>query len=99
MNTKKNEKQILIFLFHSPTNGESQLIRNMLRKAMPEHNRRMILREVDFDNEKDICARFKVYGIPTLLIQSAKNEIQRFSGVLNVEEIRRIINKTLAKKN
>jgi thioredoxin-like negative regulator of GroEL len=98
MSVNKN-KEIIFYLFHSPTNGDSQLIRTILRKVIPEDNRRIILREVDFDNEKDICDRFNVYGIPTLLIQSGQNEIQRFSGVLNVEEVKKIINESLVKRN
>jgi thioredoxin-like negative regulator of GroEL len=93
------EKKILIYLFYSPSNGESQIIRNMLKKIVSEKNDVLTLREVDFDNEKDMCNRFRVYGIPTLIIQAGQNEIQRFSGVLNVEEVKKIINESLVKRN
>ena len=91
MEAKNIKNKILIYFFYSLENSESQILRHYVKMISDFKNDDIIVKEINFDLEKDICSRFNVYGIPTLIVRHNKNKLKRYSGALEYEEIKNIL--------
>lgn len=48
--------------------------------------------QIDWDQQKKLAQRLEVFGVPTLLIYLDGNEVARYSGIMNKNElVKRII--------
>ena len=74
--------------FFSYTNRVSLSTRTALgvvvNKGLPEIN--LKLREVDYDNEKEVCRQYGVYGVPMTLFFWEDKLIGRHYGEITPEE-------------
>jgi len=63
-------------------------IGEVVNKGLPEIN--LNVREVDYDNEKEVCIQYGVYGIPVTLVFWNDNLIGRHYGEITSEEFEAI---------
>ena len=79
-------------LFFSYTNRVSlstrKAIGEVVNKGLPEIN--LKVREVDYDNEKEVCRQYGVYGIPVTLVFWNDKLIGRHYGEITPEEFEAI---------
>jgi hypothetical protein len=59
-------------------------IGEVVNKGLPEIN--LKVREVDYDNEKEICRQYGVFGVPVTLVFWEDNLIGRHYGEITPEE-------------
>ena len=80
--------ELVAMLFFSNTNHVSLKTRKALgevvQKGIQEFN--LKVREVDYDNEKDICKQHGVYGVPVTLVYWNDKLIGRHYGETTTEE-------------
>ena len=79
-------------LFFSGTNYVSLATRKALGKVVQKGIQRFNLKvkEVDYDNEKEICRQYGVYGIPVTLVFWKDRLIGRHYGDITSEEFEAI---------
>jgi thioredoxin-like negative regulator of GroEL len=46
-----------------------------------------VIVQVDWDHQKILVSELKVYGIPTLLIFASGDEVARYSGIVNKDDL------------
>ena len=79
-------------LFFSDTNQISLGTRKALSEFVQKGVRRfnLTVREVDFDNEKEVCRQYGVYGVPVTLVFWNDKLIGRHYGEITPEEFEAI---------
>ena len=81
--------------FFSCTNRASLSTRKALgvvvNKGLPEIN--LKVRKVDYDNEKEVCRQYGVYGVPMTLVFWNDKLIGRHYGEITPEEFETIFKK------
>ena len=79
--------------FFSNTNHVSlstrKAIGEAVNKGLPEIN--LKVREVDYDNEKEVCRQYGVYGVPMTLVFRKDKLIGRHYGETTSEEFKAIL--------
>jgi thioredoxin-like negative regulator of GroEL len=80
--------------FFSNTNHISLSTRKALGEVVRKGTQRFNLkvREVDYDNEKEICKQYGVYGVPVTLVFWNDKLIGRHYGEITPEEFEAIFN-------
>ena len=84
--TKINK--ITLNFFYRDNNPDCQITRRAIYDILDNYFDKLIMKEINFDNNKAICDSYKVYGIPTLLILKNNKVLNRYSGILDSDEIR-----------
>ena len=84
---KNNLTKISLNFFYRDNSPECQITRKALYGIMDNYIGNLILQEINFDQNKIICDRYNVYGVPTLLIIKNEKILNRFSGILDSREI------------
>jgi thioredoxin-like negative regulator of GroEL len=83
---------LVAILFFSDTNHVSLSTRKALgevvRKGIQRFN--LKVREVDYDNEKEVCKQYGVYGVPVTLVFCNGNLVGRHYGEITPEEFETI---------
>jgi hypothetical protein len=78
--------------FFSYTNRVSlstrKAIGEVVNKGLPEIS--LKVREVDYDNEKEVCRQYGVYGVPVTLVFLNDNLIGRHYGEITSDEFEAI---------
>ena len=79
-------------LFFSDTNHVSLSTRRALGEVVQKGTQSFNLkvREVDYDNEKEVCKQYSVYGVPVTLVFGNDKLIGRHSGEITPEEFEAI---------
>ena len=85
---------LIAMQFFSNTNHVSLNTRKALGEAVKKGSQGVNLkvREVDFDNEKEVCRKYGVYGIPVMLVFCNDKLIGRHYGEITPEEFEAIFN-------
>lgn len=95
----KNKKDdISLNLFYRDNSLECQITRKALYTILDKYPDAIMIQEINYDDNREICETFHVYGVPTLLIISNNKVINRYSGILDTREIDTIL-KSLLKNN
>ncbi len=98
--TKLNK--ITLNFFYRDNNPDCQITRRAIYDILDNYLDKITMKEINFDQNKAICESYKVYGIPTLLIMKDNKVLNRYSGILDSDEIRLflepVINNTSHKK-
>ena len=84
-NHVKNE--ISCYFFYRENSPDCQITRRILYATLERYRNRIITREIDYDQNRDICREYHVYGVPTLLIMKNAKELNRYSGILDAHEV------------
>jgi len=79
---------LIAMLFFSDTNYVSLSTRKALGEVVQKGIQRFNLkmREVDYDNEKEVCRQYGVYGVPVTLVFWNDKLIGRHYGEITPEE-------------
>lgn len=79
---------LVAMLFFSDTNHVSlrtkKALSEVVRKGIQNCN--IKVREVDYDNEKEVCKKYGVSGIPVTLVFWHEKLIRRYHGEITREE-------------
>ena len=83
---------LVAMLFFSDTNhvslGTRKALSEVVRKGIQKIN--LKVREVDYDNEKEVCKQYGVYGAPVTLVFWNDKLIGRHYGEITPEEFEAI---------
>jgi thioredoxin 1 len=92
--TIHSENPVLVDFFATWC-GPCQMLTPVLQQVKDRLGKRVTIIKIDVDKNTKIAAKYKVRGVPTLLLQNGK-QLWRQSGVLSTDEI---INVILEKSN
>ena len=86
----------LLYFFRDGT-PECHVTRQTLLNYLNRRDVKFTIREINFDTEKTECEKFRVYGVPTIIIKSGNEILNRYSGLINIHELDNIF-RTLRKE-
>lgn len=93
--TIHSENPVLVDFFASWC-GPCQMLTPVLQQVKDRLGKRVTIIKIDVDKNAKIAAKYKVRGVPTLLLFQNGKQLWRQSGVLSTDEI---INVILEKSN
>jgi len=96
---KANDKiknEIILNFFYKDNNPDCQITRKALYNILDNYLENVIMHEVNFDQNKDLCTAYNVYGVPTLIITNNNTILNRYSGILDSQEIQRFLDQLLS---
>lgn len=82
--------------FFATSCGPCQMLTPVLQQVKDRLGKRVTIIKIDVDKNGKIAAKYKVRGVPTLLLFQNGKQLWRQSGVLSTDEI---INVILEKSN
>ena len=85
---------LVAILFFSDTNHVSLSTRKALGEVVQKGIQRLDLkvRAVNYDNEKEVCKKYGVYGVPVTLVFLNDKLVGRHYGEITPEEFETILN-------
>jgi thioredoxin 1 len=93
--TIHSENPVLVDFFATRC-GPCQMLTPVLQQVKDRLGKRVTIIKIDVDKNAKIAAKYKVRGVPTLLLFQNGKQLWRQSGVLSTDEI---INVILEKSN
>ena len=84
--------------FYATWCGPCKMMSPVMETLAGEYEGRVRVYKVDVDKEKRLAALFKVRSIPTFVFIPMNGEPQHANGAMDIEEMRRIIDRTLLDK-
>ena len=93
--TIHSENPVLVDFFATWC-GPCQMLTPVLQQVKDRLGKRVTIIKIDVDKNTKIAAKYKVRGVPTLLLFQNGKQLWRQSGVLSTDEI---INVILEKSN
>jgi len=63
----------------------------ILEEFVEEHHRRATVGTVDIDTQPQLAARFKVQGVPTILVIRSGKVVLEVAGILDIDELSELI--------
>lgn len=89
--------ELSLMLFYSNLNQESLNTRIAINEFIENHHQSFKIKAtvVNYDREKNICQRYHVTGIPTLLVFLNQELVGRHYGEITIKEIETIIQNNL----
>ncbi len=85
-----SEKPVLIDFFATWC-GPCQMLLPVLNQVKDNLGERIIILKIDVDKNQELAAKYQVRGVPTMMLYQEGKQLWRQSGVLNKEEIIKII--------
>ena len=79
--------EITVYFFYRDKSMDCQVSRRALYSILDNYLDKIIMQEINFDHNKQICEVYNVYGVPTLLIIKNNKVVNRYSGILDSREI------------
>ncbi len=70
-------------------------MRKTLYRILENHFDDIVIIETNFDQNKELCKAHNVYGVPTLLIMTNNKILNRYSGILDSQEIKYFLDQSL----
>ncbi|SEG34630.1 thioredoxin [Flavobacterium urumqiense] len=86
----KSEKPVLIDFFATWC-GPCKMLGPILKEVKDSLGDRISILKIDVDKNQQIAAQYQVRGVPTMILFQNGKQLWRQSGVLNKEEIIKII--------
>ena len=81
--------------FYKDNNHDCQITRKALYNILDNYIDDIVMREINFDKNYNICNAYNVYGVPTLLILNNNKILNRYSGILDSQEIKSVLDQLL----
>ena len=88
----KSEIPVLID-FHAEWCGPCKTVSPILKSLKEEMGESIKLIKIDVDKNQEIASKYKIQGVPTLMIFKSGNLVWRQSGVVPIENLRAEISK------
>lgn len=85
-----SEKPVLIDFFGTWC-GPCQMLAPILKQVKDNLGERISIIKIDVDKNQELAAKYKVRGVPTMLLFQNGKQLWRQSGVLSKEEIVKVI--------
>jgi hypothetical protein len=79
-----------ILYFYRENTPECQVTRQTLNNYLNTHNLKFTVKEINFDTGKSACEKYRVYGVPTVIITNHDKILGRHSGLLDLFELDKI---------
>ena len=86
----KSDKPVLIDFFATWC-GPCKMLGPILKEVKDTLGDRISILKIDVDKNKQIAAQYQVRGVPTMILFQNSKQLWRQSGVLNKEDIIKII--------
>lgn len=86
----KSEKPVLIDFFATWC-GPCKMLGPILKEVKDSLGDRISILKVDVDKNQQIAAQYQVRGVPTMILFQDGKQLWRQSGVLNKEDIIKVI--------
>jgi thioredoxin 1 len=94
-NKINRHNEIILNFFYKDNNHDCQITRKALYNILDNYFDDIVMREINFDKNYNICKAYNVYGVPTLLILNNNKILNRYSGILNSQEIKSVLDQLL----
>ncbi|MBF0218794.1 MAG: thioredoxin [Gammaproteobacteria bacterium] len=78
--------------------GPCRILAPVLHRLIPEYNGKVLLANIDADENMKLCGHYRLRGFPTVILFVNGEEIARFSGARSVVETRHFIDEHLQAK-
>ena len=88
-------KPLLVF-FRSERSGPSRRIESLLAHLARKERARLRVMRVDVDQQPDLARRFKVMGVPTLVLVKGKRVVDRLEGRASAPTIESMLERHLS---
>ena len=88
-------KPLLVF-FRSERSGPSRRMESLLAHLARKERARLRVMRVDVDQQPDLAERFKVAGVPTLVLVKGKRVVDRLEGRSSAPTIESMLERHLS---
>ncbi len=88
-----NNQGLILLNFWTSWCAECQYISKLLGEIISDGKNEIQIFKADWEAQRKLAKELDVYGVPTLLIFQNGKLIQRYSGILNKDELMVIIKK------
>ncbi len=88
-------KPLLVF-FRSERSGPSRRMESLLAHLARKERARLRVMRVDVDQQPDLARRFKVMGVPTLVLVKGKRVVDRLEGRASAPTIESMLERHLS---
>jgi thioredoxin 1 len=92
---RKRPNGIILNFFYKDHSPDCQVMRKVIYSILDDYFDRIRMIEIDFDQNKKICNANNVYGVPTLLVMNNNKVINRYSGILDSQEIKHLLDQLI----
>jgi thioredoxin-like negative regulator of GroEL len=79
-----------VLYFFRDNTPECQFTRQNLLRYLDNQGIEISVQEINFDTDKMDCEKYRVYGVPTIILLHDDEIISRYSGLLDVHELKNI---------
>ena len=91
MSEKNNLNIIMLNFFYRVNSVDCQITRKSLYNILDNYLDKIRMHEINFDQNKEICDKYNVYGVPTILIIENKVILGRYSGLVDSGELNSLL--------
>jgi len=81
--------------FWAPWCGPCQMMAPTFQKVAQQYPLKVLFAKVNTENEQNLGAKFAIRSIPTLILFQDSKEIQRVSGALDQENLKRFVEQVI----
>ena len=87
-----NKNTLVLVDFSAAWCGPCQTLAPILKEIKDELGEQLSILKIDIDKNQAVAAKFKVQGVPTLILYKNGNQVWRQSGLQPKSELIKIIN-------
>ncbi|MAG38314.1 thioredoxin [Candidatus Pacearchaeota archaeon] len=80
--------------FHADWCGPCKILNPIIEKVAPEFDGTVKFAKIDVDKNQDLAQRFQVMTIPTVIFFKEGKQVERFSGALLEDELKKKIDES-----
>ena len=89
------ENKLVLYVFSAIWCGPCNRMKPVIEQLKEEYKGKIIIKEINVDNESELAIKYEVKGIPNLVLTDEGEEIARLVGGKPKSEVQKMINDNL----